>query len=204
MAHVRRPVVLALLLVVGLLIASHRMPVQAQQATTISMQDFKFVGLSPRMQPGTYTWTVVNAGHQPHVLVLAELQAGKTFQDLYAVLNGPPTAGPPPGLLAGDTTYADLFAEPGKRLSKTITLHPGNYIAFCPVPDPASGKPHFQLGMISELRVRADAPSAPASAPIALPDTGASDTSLLGLTLAALAGTGLLGGGLLRRKAHHV
>ena len=201
MAVVRHPVALVVLFLVGLLAVTHSSSVQAQQATSISMQDFKFVGLPTRMQPGTYTWTVANQGQQPHVLVLAELQAGKTFQDLYAVLNGPPTAGPPPGLLAGDTTYADLFAEPSKRLAKPITLHPGNYIAFCPIPDPASGKPHFQLGMIQELRVRADASAA---TPVALPDTGAAAPSTLALTLVALAGAGLLGGGVLRRKARRV
>ena len=199
MTPTRHPVVLVILLLVGLLAVTHNSSVQAQQATTISMQDFKFVGLPARMQPGTYTWTVVNEGQQPHVLELLELLPGKTFQDVYAVLNGPPLQGPPAGLFAGDTAYGSLFAEPGKRFSTGITLHPGNYIAVCPIPDPGSGRPHFTLGMVSELRVRADAPAA---APVALPNTGGADTTTLGLTLTALAG--LLGGGLLRRRARRV
>ncbi len=197
MAIVRHPVALVILFLASLLAATHSSSVQAQQATTISMQDFKFVGLSARIQPGTYTWTVVNEGIQPHVLALAELLPGKTFEDVYAVLNGPPLQGPPAGLFAGDDSYADLFAAPAQSFTKALTLHPGNYIALCPIPDAASGKPHFALGMIQELRVRADIP-------VALPDTGAADPSTLALTLVALAGAGLLGGGLLRRKARRV
>ncbi len=200
MAVVRHPVALVVLFLVGLLAVTDSSSVQAQQATTISMQDFKFVGLPARMQPGTYTWTVVNEGKQPHVLAIAELLPGKTFEDVYAVLNGPPTQGPPAGLFAGDASYADLFAAPAQSFTKALTLHPGNYIALCPIPDAASGKPHFALGMIQELRVRSDAPAAP----VALPDTGATDPSTLALTLGLLAGVGLLGGGLLRRKARRV
>ncbi len=200
MAVVRHPVALVVLFLVGLLAVTHSSSVQAQQATTISMQDFKFVGLPARIQPGTYTWTVVNEGKQPHVLVISELLPGKTFEDVYAVLNGPPTQGPPAGLFAGDASYADLFAAPAQSFTKALTLHPGNYIALCPIPDAASGKPHFALGMSQELRVRADAPSAP----VALPDTGATELTTLGLTLVALAGGGLLGGALLRRRARRV
>jgi hypothetical protein len=200
MPVVRLPIALVVLFLVGLLATTHTASVQAQQATTISMQDFKFVGLPARMQPGTYTWTVMNEGRQPHVLELFELLPGKTFQDVYAVFNGPPTQGPPTGLFAGDAAYAGLFAEPAKSFSSAITLHPGNYIAVCPIPDAASGRPHFALGMFQEVRVRADAPAAP----VALPDTGATELTTLGLTLVALAGGGLLGGALLRRRARRV
>ena len=133
-------------------------------------------------------------------MAIAELLPGKTFEDVYAVLNGPPTQGPPAGLFAGDASYADLFAAPAQSFTKALTLHPGNYIALCPIPDAASGKPHFALGMIQELRVRSDAPAAP----VALPDTGATELTTLGLTLVALAGGGLLGGALLRRRARRV
>jgi LPXTG-motif cell wall-anchored protein len=133
-------------------------------------------------------------------LVISELLPGKTFEDVYAVLNGPPTQGPPAGLFAGDASYADLFAAPAQSFTKALTLHPGNYIALCPIPDAASGKPHFALGMIQELRVRSDAPATP----VALPDTGVADSTRLALTLGLLAGAGLLGGALLRRKARRV
>ena len=198
MVVVRHPLVIALLLLAGVLAATHSAAVQAQQATTISMQDFKFVGLPARMPPGTYSWTAVNDGQQPHVLEFLELRADKTYQDMYAVINAPPTNGPPTGLFAGDAAYASLFAEPGKRFSTALTLHPGNYIALCPIPDAASGRPHFTLGMIQEVRVRADAPAA---APGALPDTGGTAPPPLGLLLVALAGAGVLGGYVLRRKA---
>ena len=205
MAVIRRPTALVIVLLAGLLVATYSTSVQAQQAATISMQDFRFVGLPARMQPGTYNWTVVNEGKQPHVLDLYELLPGKTFRDVYAVLNGPPRQGPPTGLFAGDAAYAALFAAPAKSFSSPITLHPGNYIAICPIPDAASGAPHFALGMVAELRVRADAPAtAPAPAPVALPDTGAAETSTFGLVLVAFAAAGVLCGGMLRRRARRV
>ncbi len=201
MTIVRHPVALIVLFLAGLLAATHSSSVQAQQATTISMQDFKFVGLPARLPPGTYTWTVMNEGKQPHLLELLELLPGKTFQDVYDAANGPPSDGPPAGLFAGDASYASLFAAPAQSFTKALTLHPGNYIAVCPIPDAATGRPHFTLGMIQELRVRADASVA---TPVALPDTGAADPSRLALTLGLLAGAGLLGGGVLRRKARRV
>lgn len=35
-----------------------------------------------------------------------------------------------------------------------LDLSPGEYIALCFVPDPASGKPHIELGMVASFRVR--------------------------------------------------
>ncbi len=35
-----------------------------------------------------------------------------------------------------------------------VDLKPGNYLAICNIPDPASGKPHSALGMIKEFMVK--------------------------------------------------
>ena len=198
MERPRRSVLLGVLLLVPLLVATYGRTAYAQgTALTVPMVDFAF-GLPARLPPGTETWNVVNQGRQPHVLILLELKAGKTLQDLMQVLNTPaPTEGPPPGLAAVANEYVDAFAEPGKRASVTLTLHPGNFVALCPVPDPASGKPHFALGMISELRVREGAVAMPS----ALPNTGTGSSSV-GLWLVAIAISGLIGGRYLRRKVH--
>ena len=200
MERPRRSMLLGVLglLLVPLLVVTHRTTAHAQgTALTVPMVDFAF-GLPSRLPPGTYTWNVPNQGQQPHVLILLELKAGKTLQDLLQVLNTPaPTEGPPPGLAAVANEYVDAFAEPGKRASVTLTLHPGNFVAICPVPDPSSGKPHFALGMISELRVREGATTMPS----ALPNTGTGYTSV-GLWLAGIAISGLIGGWYIRRKVH--
>ena len=197
MERPRRSVLLGVLLLVPLLVATYGRTAYAQgTALTVPMVDFAF-GLPARLPPGTYTWNVPNRGQQPHVLILLELKAGKTLADLMQVLSGPPTEGPPPGLAAIANEYADAFAEPGKRASVTLTLHPGNFVALCPVPDPGSGKPHFALGMISELRVREGAVAMPS----ALPNTGTGSSSA-GLWLAAMAISGLIGGWYMRRKVH--
>ena len=189
--------VLALLLV-PLLVATHGRTAYAQGTTlTVPMVDFAF-RMPSRLPPGSSTWNVPNQGRQPHVLALVELKAGVTLQDLMQVINTPATTeGPPPGLFAIADIYVEAFAEPGKSMALTLTLHPGNFVALCPVPDPQSGKPHFALGMINEMRVRADA----AAMPAALPNTG-SGYSSVGLWLAAMAVSGLIGGWYMRRKAH--
>jgi hypothetical protein len=58
----------------------------------------------------------------------------------------------PPGL--GEDVPAGAYLDPGGRYFETIDLAPGTYALICPVPDPASGKPHHELGMIQALRVR--------------------------------------------------
>jgi hypothetical protein len=36
----------------------------------------------------------------------------------------------------------------------TIDLQPGEYVAICNIPDPSSGIPHSQLGMIQPFTVK--------------------------------------------------
>jgi hypothetical protein len=53
----------------------------------------------------------------------------------------------------GQDVPAGAFLDPGGRYFETIDLSPGTYAVICPVPDPASGQPHHELGMIQELIV---------------------------------------------------
>jgi len=46
------------------------------------------------------------------------------------------------GLSAGGSGYLEL------------DLSPGSYIASCDIPDPVSGKPHSELGMLMEFEVQ--------------------------------------------------
>jgi hypothetical protein len=80
----------------------------------------------------------------------------------------------------------------GQRQWLPTTLQPGNYVAVCFIPDPATGKPHAALGMLREFTVGTAAgpgnlpATGEAPVPVALPNTGARDVPLL-LLMAALA-----------------
>lgn len=122
---------------------------QLRSAGTIVLKDFSFV--LPQGFTGKGIYLVVNEGAQPHEVTIVRLAPGKTMEDLEAFLaqTGPP-AGPPPiipaggaqGLTGGQVNYLHL------------NLAPGNYVALCFIPDPASGKPHVALGMLTPFRVR--------------------------------------------------
>jgi LPXTG-motif cell wall-anchored protein len=64
----------------------------------------------------------------------------------------------------------------GKSAWASLDLQPGDYIALCFVPDPASGKSHLELGMHTVFTVAAQ--------PVALPLTGQESASALSLIVA--------------------
>lgn len=113
----------------------------------VTLDDFAF-GLPDDLEG---TLAVTNTGEQPHEMLLVQLAEGVSLEDALAALEGPPpTDGPPPAipaggmqaLMPGDTGYLDLS-----------TLAPGRYGLVCFVPDPASGKPHVELGMVDEIEI---------------------------------------------------
>ena len=117
---------------------------------SVALQDFSFVGLDT-LTPGAHTVTVTNNGPQPHEATLVKLADGVTVPDLLAqVSSGEPSTGPLPWTSAGG--IAGIM--PGTTASFDVDLPAGEYAFICFVPDPATGKPHFQLGMIGALSVK--------------------------------------------------
>lgn len=114
---------------------------------TINMKDFSF-DQGDTLPAGKNTFKVVNAGPQPHEWNIMRLEQGKTMEDVGKWFAQP--AGPPPfqavggmnGLTTGQSGYVTLY------------LPTGNYLAICNIPDPASQKPHAQLGMVKAFTVR--------------------------------------------------
>jgi hypothetical protein len=99
---------------------------------------------------GPVTWKVWNHGGQPHEMGLMKLESGKTAKDALAYLEQQNPSGPPPFTDAGGIGALGL----DKSGWVTLNLEPGNYVAVCFVPDPASGRPHFMLGMHQTFTVR--------------------------------------------------
>lgn len=114
----------------------------------VVLKDFTF-GLPNTIKSGPHTYKVTNKGPQPHEMAMMKLAPGKTIDDVKAALQSQ-AGGPPPGDFVGG---AGALA-PGSSAWLKISLEPGNYVAVCFVPDPASGKAHAELGMITAFSVQ--------------------------------------------------
>lgn len=98
---------------------------------------------------GSHTIRFDNKGADAHELVLARLDEGKTASDLLQAL-APGASGPPPGRILGGIAAI----QPGAHGTFTATFEPGKYALICFVPNGATGKAHFELGMVTEFTVQ--------------------------------------------------
>jgi hypothetical protein len=111
----------------------------------IVLSDFSIA--MPEVEAGEQTFRVTNNGPLPHEVVLMKLTEGATVADVEAFLQG--QAGPPSSVLLGGTTGI----APGGRAWVRFDVKPGTYVAICFIPDPPSGKSHYELGMVSTFTV---------------------------------------------------
>ncbi len=129
-------------------VAAGQSGAQAPQANlSIVLKDFGFE-MPAEVKAGKQTWEIKNAGPQLHEMVIFKLAPGKTMDDVGAFFQSP--AGPPPFEAVGGMQALSV----GKSAWLVLDLQPGNYIALCNVPDPASGKAHSELGMIMPFTVK--------------------------------------------------
>lgn len=84
-----------------------------------------------------------NAGTELHHTQMVRLDSGRTFQDLAAVLSGPP--GPLPKWIRHVGGPGAVI--PGDSSEVTMILEPGSYALLCYVPN-VENVPHFALGMM--------------------------------------------------------
>lgn len=125
---------------------------------TVTEREFSFTGLTGGISAGPQTWKVVNAGAQPHMLVLGKGPANMSMAQIMEILTRPQGGTPPPGGLApSDITDAGgTFAQSmGTTCWALVNLTPGRYAALCFVPDPRNGEPHAMEGMVSIFDVGA-------------------------------------------------
>lgn len=131
----------------------------APQAVTITTTDFAFAA-PDTIAPGMTTITLTNAGAQPHHIIMARLDEGKTVDDLVADFNANPTSVPVYATWHG----ANSTVMPGSSSTTTINLPAGTYALLCFVPDPADGAPHFAKGMARTIIATGEPNTAPAPA----------------------------------------
>jgi hypothetical protein len=118
-------------------------------AATLTMKDFSFE-MPATLPAGRQTYRIVSEGpSQIHELIFARPQPGQTVQTIQQYFAGG-ESGPPPYTVLGGMQAMN----PNRVGWTTVDLTPGEYVAICVVPDPASGKPHVDLGMIHGFTVR--------------------------------------------------
>jgi len=87
-----------------------------------------------------------NTGKQPHFIVGAPLNPGKTIADVRKAVKD--ESGPPP--FDEKAGFATAVFDGGRRQTVEVDLKKGKYAFLCFVPDRQGGPPHVAKGMISE------------------------------------------------------
>jgi hypothetical protein len=108
----------------------------------VHMLDFGY-DIPTQVDAGKQTWEVFNAGVQPHEMLIAKLKDGKTLTDVMNSLQSGHEHDAPYEFVGGAQAMATSYSN-----FVAFDLAPGNYVALCFVPDPATGKPHVALGMV--------------------------------------------------------
>lgn len=121
--------------------------VKPKADATIKLLDFSFI-LPAKIDAGPQVWQVVNEGSQPHEILLIKLVEGKTRADVQAFMESP--HGAPPFVNVGGFQAI----HPGETGWLNLNLTPGEYVALCYVPDPASGHAHLEMGMVLPFIVK--------------------------------------------------
>ena len=129
-------------------------PVPTVEITEV---DFAFGGFATLIPAGQQVWKVTNVGTEPHMLILGQVPAGTTLEQVTAAAGRPDNATPEPGGLS----RSDFQDRGGVILQSSCTtcwpvldLPPGRYAALCFVSDPVHGMiPHAMEGMIAVFDV---------------------------------------------------
>lgn len=114
---------------------------------SVKMADFNFT-VSEGVKAGHHVLRASNEGKQLHEAVLVKLNEGATAQQVADTILA--NSGPPPGLPLGGV----VAVAPGTAQSFPADMDAGRYAFLCFFTDPASGKPHVSLGMLTEFDVQ--------------------------------------------------
>ena len=115
---------------------------------SIVLKDFRFE-MPAEIKAGRLTWKVTNQGPQPHEVFIVKLLPGKTLDDLTAFMHT--YEGEPPVEDAAAGRVAVM--GPGQTGWVNLDLSAGDYVALCHITDPASGKAHAEMGMMTPFSV---------------------------------------------------
>jgi hypothetical protein len=91
---------------------------------------------------GRYSFVMTNAGAEPHLIVVAQLEQDVALDDVLAS----------DGDLGVIQAVESDVALPGGESVVTVDLQPGRWVIVCPIPNEA-GESHADLGMLRELTI---------------------------------------------------
>jgi uncharacterized cupredoxin-like copper-binding protein len=121
---------------------------ETANVVVVTTRDHEFD--APReIVPGWTTFRLVDNGPEPHHMVLARLEDGRTMDDFMAALQ----AGSLEGI--GVAVGGPNAPGPGNEGNATVYLEPGEYVMACFIPSP-DGVPHVAKGMVRPLTVRGE------------------------------------------------
>jgi hypothetical protein len=137
-------------------------PPAAQAAATVytvTATDYAFAA-ADTIPAGLVTIQLVDAGKEPHQVVVMRIDSGKTITDVQTMLASPNMV--IPGWINFPIGVSVIV--PGDTGNATALLAPGHYAMVCFLSSP-DGKPHFVQGMIRPFEVAASA-ATPAAEPV--------------------------------------
>jgi hypothetical protein len=146
---------------------------------TVTAMDYAFE--APAQVPAGLTmFQVLMRGDQPHHVVIARLEGGRTAADLVDALR-PGSPFPEWATFVGGPNAAD----PGGTANAMLVLEPGDYALLCFVDIPEH-RPHFTRGMFRDLKVvprtaadtATDTGTAAVTAPDEVPDLPPGDVTM--------------------------
>lgn len=101
------------------------------------------------LTPGRHVIAIRNNGTQPHEAPLIALQSGANITTFAEAVEDENAQGPPPGMPIGGV---NAFPA-GKTVYAIVDVAAGPHGLICFVQDPASHKPHVELGMLLDFAV---------------------------------------------------
>ncbi len=127
--------------------AAEKVTPAAMPEVEFHSSEYAFAG-PDTVAPGWTTIKLVNDGSHDHHMILAQLDAGKTAQDMMTFFQENAAADPQWVKWRG----ASNSVSPGNTNTSMVNLTPGNYVTLCFIPDSA-GVPHMAHGMVKEFVV---------------------------------------------------
>jgi plastocyanin len=125
----------------------------AVKATKLEFTAVDYAFISPdTVSGGLVEISYRNTGKEPHFAAFAKVAEGRTFDDVKAALTAPPSDAPPSGP-PPFTEFAGMpTADAGRTGNMTFHLPAGEYALFCAIASP-DGVPHMAKGMLKKLEV---------------------------------------------------
>jgi hypothetical protein len=123
-------------------------------SSTIAVSEYSFA-IPIALGAGPQIWQLTNTGTQPHLMDLAGVPDGTTFDEVMEFLSSAMT-GTPAASTLGFEDIREVYSTPNISAGQTmwieVDLAPGTYAATCFIPVRASGAPHALMGMVQVFK----------------------------------------------------